>query len=390
MLSIKVASLDDFDFYYKLKCEYSSVYWSGYNEKPSHDSLKDFWDNIIEENDSNRSIYILFDDNMPVGYVQTVDDGQETELSMGIVEAARGKGYGTEIIRLLIKEKGNRNYYSFVREDNFPSEKCFINNGFKKTEVSRRQYFALDDRVFKMFKYIKKSKVIAIIPARSGSKGLPDKNIRILNGKPLLAYSIEAAINSGVFDKIHVSTDSIYYANIAKKYGADVPFLRDEENAMDVSSSWDVVREVLKKYQKIGWDFDVCVLLQPTSPLRGAVDIKAAYALFQEQNAKSLVSVTEVDHPVQWCFKLDKNHYTVDFATSPFKNCRRQELEKYYRENGAIYIAHTSDIVTQTFDFYTEQCIAYVMKREYSVDIDTLRDFVIAEALMEIHLEEKE
>ena len=111
-------------------------------------------------------------------------------------------------------------------------------------------------------------KNIAMIPARSGSKGLKDKNIRLLNGKPLLAYSIEAAIQSKLFDEIMVSTDSSYYADIAEKYGAKVPFLRSEGNSSDSASSWDTVQEILSFYRNAGEEFDSFCLLQPTSPLR--------------------------------------------------------------------------------------------------------------------------
>ena len=108
---------------------------------------------------------------------------------------------------------------------------------------------------------------LAIIPARSGSKGLKDKNIKLLNGKPLIAYSIEAAKKSEIYSHILVSTDSERYGEIAIQYGAEVPFYRSEENASDVASSWDVVKEALKKYQEMGIVFDTFTLLQPTSPL---------------------------------------------------------------------------------------------------------------------------
>ena len=107
---------------------------------------------------------------------------------------------------------------------------------------------------------------IAIIPARSGSKGLPDKNIKPLNGKPLLAYSIEAALASGLFDTVHVSTDSERYAGIARRYGADEPFLRSAETSSDTASSEDAIREVLRRYEEMGQRFDAFMLLQPTSP----------------------------------------------------------------------------------------------------------------------------
>ncbi len=230
-------------------------------------------------------------------------------------------------------------------------------------------------------------KTIAVIPARSGSKGLKDKNIRLLCGKPLIAYSIEAALDSELFDTIHVSTDSQLYADIAKSYGADEPFLRDEITSGDDVSSWDVVREVLQKYKEIGKGFDLCFLLQPTSPMRTAEEIKNAFRLFQEENALSLTSVTEVEHPVQWCFKLDDTYAMKDFAISPFKDCRRQELEKYYRENGALYIVRTEDIIDPAFNFYTDKCFAYVMDRMKSIDIDSLQDFVVAETIMKMQSE---
>lgn len=232
-------------------------------------------------------------------------------------------------------------------------------------------------------------KLIAIITARSGSKGLKDKNIKSLNGKPLLAYSVEAANKSGVFDTVHVSTDSQEYAEVAKSYGADEPFLRDVQNSGDASSSWDAVREVLQKYEELGKHFDICVLLQPTSPMRSAEDIRLAYDLFEKEEARSLTSVTEVDHPVQWCFKIDNTYSMKDFASSPYKEYRRQQLEKYYRENGAIYIVSTSDIMDSSFDFYTEQCVAYVMDRNRSIDIDTLQDFIVAETIMKMQTEEQ-
>lgn len=235
-----------------------------------------------------------------------------------------------------------------------------------------------------------KKRLIAIIPARSGSKGLIDKNIKELNGKPLLSYTVEAAIQSDIFETVHVSTDSKAYADIAAKFGADEPFLRDAINSGDKSSSWDAVREVLKKYKEIGQEYDVCFLLQPTSPMRTSEDIKRAYKLFTEKRARSLSSVCEVDHPVQWCFELDDSYSMKDFASSPYKDCRRQDLAKHYRENGAIYIVGTDEINDPDFHFYTDQCVAYVMDRTYSIDIDNSHDFVIAETIMRTLLEEKQ
>ena len=134
---------------------------------------------------------------------------------------------------------------------------------------------------------------IAIISARSGSKGLPDKNIKELSGKPLMAYSIEAAIQSECFDDVMVSTDSEKYAEIARMYGAEVPFMRSEVTSSDTASSWDVVEEVLQGYEKMGKIFDTICLLQPTSPMRTSGDIKAAYSLYKEKDAIAVLSMTE-------------------------------------------------------------------------------------------------
>ena len=136
-----------------------------------------------------------------------------------------------------------------------------------------------------------KVKKIAVITARSGSKGLKDKNIKLLNGKPLMAYTIEAAKQSGCFDCVHVSTDSEVYAEIARDYGAEVPFLRDEELASDTSSSWDVMRSVIRRYQQYGQSFDQAMLLQPTSPLRTAEDIQEIFRLMEDKKAKVVVGV---------------------------------------------------------------------------------------------------
>ena len=141
---------------------------------------------------------------------------------------------------------------------------------------------------------------LAVIPARSGSKGLKDKNIKELLGKPLLAYSIEAALQSEVFDEVHVSTDSRKYADIAQKYGADVPFLRNSDLSSDTASTWDAMKYVLKQYEKLGEKYDTITVLQPTSPLRDAGDIKTAFAFFKNKDANMISSVCEMEHSSLW------------------------------------------------------------------------------------------
>ena len=219
---------------------------------------------------------------------------------------------------------------------------------------------------------------IAIIPARSGSKGLPEKNILDLNGHPLMYYTIKAALESGCFDTVMVSTDSEKYADIAKSCGAEVPFLRTEELSSDTAGSWDVVREVLTKYKVMGNSFDYVALMQPTSPLRNAEDIKNAFKILSKDNVHTVVSVTEVEHPVQWCFTMPECGSMKTYAESPYNQMRRQDLETHYRENGAIYIVNASKILNRDYNYYGDNCYGYLMPEERSIDIDCEVDLVIA------------
>lgn len=224
-------------------------------------------------------------------------------------------------------------------------------------------------------------KNLAIIPARSGSKGLPDKNIMDLCGNPLMYYTIKAAVDSKCFDEVMVSTDSETYADIARACGASVPFLRSDFNSSDGASSWDTVREVLEKYKKLGKEYDYVALLQPTSPLRTSDDVKAAFALLSRGGVRNVVSVCEVDHPVQWCFTLPITNSMEEMAKSPYSYMRRQDLETHYRENGAIYIVSCKNIIDENYNLYSDNCYAYVMSKEKSIDIDDRLDLEIAKVM---------
>jgi CMP-N,N'-diacetyllegionaminic acid synthase len=223
-------------------------------------------------------------------------------------------------------------------------------------------------------------KNLAVIPARSGSKGLPDKNIRLLKKKPLLAYSIDAAKASGIFDEIYVSTDSEAYAQIAVQYGAQVPFLRSAENASDTASSWEVVKEAIRMYEARGKQFDMVTLLQPTTPFRTAEDILSAYQIYTDRKANSVVSVCEVDHSPLWCNTLPENHSMESFIRWDVVNQPRQKLNQYYRINGAIYMVKVDYLIKCT-DIYEADSVAVIMKKEHSLDIDDSFDFMIAEAI---------
>lgn len=218
---------------------------------------------------------------------------------------------------------------------------------------------------------------IAIIPARSGSKGLKDKNIKLLNGKPLLWYTIQAAKESGCFDEIMVSTDSEKYAHVARECGASVPFLRSNAQSGDTASSWDVVKEVLSNYLKEEITFDSICLLQPTSPLRKSTDIVSAYGVYYGKKADSVTSVCEVDHSPLWSMILPDNLSLYEFRKN-LKSIPRQQMSKYHRLNGAIYIRKIeysdTEIIIKDSNEY-----AFEMDRSHSIDIDTQEDFDLAE-----------
>ncbi len=221
---------------------------------------------------------------------------------------------------------------------------------------------------------------IAIITARSGSKGLRNKNIRLLSGFPLMYYSIDAASKANLFDEIMVSTDSNEYAQIAQEYGANVPFLRSEKNSGDGAGSWDVVKEVLCKYKSMGLEYDTVCLLQPTSPLRTSEDICDAYRLYREKNGDSVTSVCEMEHSPLWSMTLEDDLSLNEFRENS-DSVPRQKLPKYYRLNGAIFIRQIS---YENDDVYikNDNEFAYIMEKKHSVDIDTIDDFRYAEFLM--------
>lgn len=221
---------------------------------------------------------------------------------------------------------------------------------------------------------------IAIIPARSGSKGLPDKNIRELCGKPMLAHSIEAAKKSGKIDVVHVSTDSSHYAKIAREYGADVPFLRSAELSSDTATTWDAVRFVLKQYEEMGQYFDIVTVLQPTSPLRTEKDIIEASDMYFSKSATAVVGVCEMEHSPLWCNTLSESLCLNGFLNKE-RNVQRQQLEVYYRINGAIYMIEAK-IIKENMEIYGEKSYAYIMPKERSVDVDDMMDFKIAEMYM--------
>jgi CMP-N-acetylneuraminic acid synthetase len=225
-------------------------------------------------------------------------------------------------------------------------------------------------------------KVLAVIPARAGSVGLPDKNIRQFHGKALLAWTIEAAKACDYIDQILVSTDSRHYADIAQQHGVNTPFLRREQLSGSNASLIDVLQHAVAELKSSGMEFDVLVCLQPTSPLRTAVHIKEALELFQSiaDPDKSIASVFELPQKFAWVLQTNTEGQLrfLDSSLQSQNNYRRQHNSAVYMPNGAIFIMQTTKITSQ----YTEHTYPYVMPEQASADIDTLADFAQAEHIL--------
>ena len=226
----------------------------------------------------------------------------------------------------------------------------------------------------------KNKTIIAIIPARGGSKGLPKKNIKKLNGKPLIAHTIEVAKQSRIFDRIIVSTDDKEIAEVAKKYGAEVPFIRPAELATDSADAMDVVIHALKWFKNKGEDFDYVMKLQPTSPLRTEQDIIKSIDLIIQKDGDSISSVSECEHHPLWSNVLGPDLKMNNFIDEDTKGKNRQELPKYYRLNGLIFLSKV-DTLLNTKDWYGEKSYAYIMDSKRAIDIDSEVDFYLAELL---------
>lgn len=223
--------------------------------------------------------------------------------------------------------------------------------------------------------------ILAVIPARGGSKGLPGKNIRMLAGKPLIAWSIEAAKASNYVDRLIVSTDSSEIADTARQWDAEVPFLRPAHLATDEAKGMEVVFHAMDQMGSWLSPASLFLLLQPTSPLRTSQDIDQAVELFFQKDAKAIVSVCEVDHHPWWTNSLPTDGSMASFMRPELHTTNRQALPVHYRLNGAIYLADV-DFLRETGTFLAQGCYAYTMPRERSVDIDSLLDFRLAELLL--------
>lgn len=221
---------------------------------------------------------------------------------------------------------------------------------------------------------------LALIPARSGSKGLKDKNIKHLCGKPLIAYTIEEAVESNLFEDVLVSTDSPDYGRIAESYGAYVPSLRPDSLSTDSATSIDLMLYTLDFLEKQGKTYDYVALLQPTSPLRTKKHIQEGVELLLEHQVDSVVGVCACEHPVEWTMKESQLSDLSFFYEEKYRK-NRQQIETSYRLNGALFLSSVS-MLQETASFYGGSSRAYVMEQQVSVDIDSLEDFMWAEYML--------
>ena len=219
---------------------------------------------------------------------------------------------------------------------------------------------------------------LAIIPARGGSKRLPRKNVLNLNGQPLISWTIEAGLKSRYIDKLVTTSDDDQILTLSRRYGSET-INRPDELASDTATTFDAIKHTIDNYEQ----YDYVVLLQATSPLRDEKHINEAIELLESKNADAVVSVCEMDHSPLWSNTLDDSLSMDAFLRDEMLNKRSQDLEKYYRLNGAIYICQTNKLLKNKGFFLKDNIFAYVMDRMSSIDIDEEIDLVIAKSIKE-------
>ena len=220
-------------------------------------------------------------------------------------------------------------------------------------------------------------KILAIIPARGGSKGVPRKNIKLLAGKPLIAWTIEEAKKSKYISKLILSSEDDEIINVAKEYGCEVPFKRPVELAQDNTPGIDAILHAIE--QCPGYDY--IILLQPTSPLRTSEDIDDFISYFINQNVNACVSVCEPSKSPYWMYQLNNQNDLIPLLTEHGSANRRQDLPKVFALNGALYIANIEWLMKNK-NFVTDETVGYIMPTNKSYDIDTIEDFMICEYLL--------
>lgn len=227
------------------------------------------------------------------------------------------------------------------------------------------------------------NRIIGIIPARGGSKGIPEKNIRDLAGKPLIAWTIEAALKSNVCSRIIVSTDNQKIMDVARHWGAEVPFIRPDHLSTDTSTSVSVIQHAIDFLFSEGiQESDYILLLQPTSPLREDTDIKNVVDIARSKHAEAVVSVTESHFHPQKALIITHQGNLQRYFTNKYDNVRRQDIPPAYAENGAVYLNRISTFLKEKTFLPQNKTTPYIMPPERSMDIDTLWDLRLAELII--------
>ena len=219
-------------------------------------------------------------------------------------------------------------------------------------------------------------KKIAIIPARGGSKRIPRKNIKEFLKKPIIAYSIEAAINSNIFDEVMVSTDDTEIAEIAKKYGAKVPFSRSHEMSNDMAMTAPVLIEVLDEYKKLGQDFEYCCCIYPCAPFINPQRLKDGMDLLVKSGVDSVLPIVKFSYPPQRCLVIRDGQ--VQMLHPENYNVRSQDLESYFHDVGQFYCLKLSSLIKEE-KLYCENTLPLELPESEVQDIDTDEDWKIAE-----------
>jgi CMP-N,N'-diacetyllegionaminic acid synthase len=240
-----------------------------------------------------------------------------------------------------------------------------------------------------LFKLKNKYKILGVIPARGGSKGIKNKNLHNLNGKPLIYYSIEAARKSRLITDFVVSTDSLEIKKVSEAYGAEVPFIRPDHLSNDKALAVPTIQHAVLFVESIKEiTYDYIVMLQPTAPLRTHEDIDNSLSKLIEEGGDGIISVVDVAnyHPIK--MKTIKNGTLLDFVNSDLENPPRQSLPPVYIVNGAIY-ATKRDVFINKNTFKGDHCIPFIMPQNRSSNIDEPQDFVVAEFFLNIHNEKQ-
>lgn len=219
-------------------------------------------------------------------------------------------------------------------------------------------------------------KTIAVITARGGSKRIPRKNIKDFCGKPIMAYSIEAALESGVFDTVMVSTDDEEIAGIARQYGAEVPFFRSEKTSNDYATTSDVLMEVLEEYGKRGMKYEMVCCIYPTAPFVTAEKLKNAMEMLIESNADTLIPVVPYSYPTQRAMVVKEGKLV--FEAKQYLDARSQDLEPHYHDVGQFYLFR-NDIFMKNKKVMTGNILPLIVSELEIQDIDNMTDWEIAE-----------